>query len=496
MPNCNCTRMGFTWAKCPLVVCVVLSALPNSVVQGQQDLVAQAQRGLKQAAEFFHQQVAVEGGYVYMVSADLKFREGEGVVDAKTVWVQPPGTPAVGMALIEAYERTGKDYLLAAAKDAGMCLVKGQLHSGGWQAQIDFGSELRPKQAYRVDGPRKKKARNLSTFDDDKTQSAIRFLAKLDKAMKFNDPVIHEANLFALESMLKNQFPNGGWGQVYEVLEDREKYAVMKASYPDNWPREYPGGDYWWYYTLNDHNMTRNIQTLFVAAEIYGDPRYRESAMRGADFLLLAQMPEPQPAWAQQYDFNMHPVWARKFEPPAVSGSESQGVIGVLMEVYEQTGNRKYLEPIPRALDYLKKNELPNGEMARFYELQTNKPLFLTKDYKLTYTPDDLPTHYGFIGSSSVAQLRKRFDELSRLSPEALRDRVSKRAASKATEKPGDETIRRILGSLDQRGAWVENGSLRYHKGEARQVTKQIISSQTFIRNINALSSFLADRSK
>ena len=39
---------------------------------------------------------------------------------------------------------------------------------------------------------------------------------------------------------------------------------------------------------------------------------------------------------------------------------------------------------------------LPNGQFARFYELKTNKPLYFTKDYKLTYDDGDVPTHYSF----------------------------------------------------------------------------------------------------
>jgi len=53
--------------------------------------------------------------------------------------------------------------------------------------------------------------RHISSFDDDKTQSAVRFLCKLDATLKFNDKVIGEATLFALDSILKSQFPNGGW---------------------------------------------------------------------------------------------------------------------------------------------------------------------------------------------------------------------------------------------------------------------------------------------
>jgi PelA/Pel-15E family pectate lyase len=73
----------------------------------------------------------------------------------------------------------------------------------------------------------------------------------------------------------------------------------------------------------------------------------------------MSQMPDPQPAWAQQYDANMHPAWARVFEPPSVTGGESQGIMRMLMVLYRETGDKKYLEPIPRALAYLKKSILP-----------------------------------------------------------------------------------------------------------------------------------------
>ena len=48
---------------------------------------------------------------------------------------------------------------------------------------------------------------------------------------------------------------------------------------------------------------------MLVAWEVYGEARYRESAERGGEFLIRAQLPDPQPAWAQQYDRRMHPVW-------------------------------------------------------------------------------------------------------------------------------------------------------------------------------------------
>ncbi len=176
----------------------------------------QAAAAQEKAVKFFASQVAVEGGYVYQVTSDLKLREGEGDAGSKAVWVQPPGTPAVGQALIEAYERTGQKYLLDAALQSARCLLQGQLHSGGWQNHIDFDTELRPKLAYRVDGKPAKKARNLSSFDDDQTQAALRFLMHVDRAMQFKDEPIHEAVQFGLQAVLKNQYPSGGWAQVFD----------------------------------------------------------------------------------------------------------------------------------------------------------------------------------------------------------------------------------------------------------------------------------------
>ncbi len=95
---------------------------------------------------------------------------------------------------------------------------------------------------------------------------------------------------------------------------------------------------------------------------------------------------------------HMQPAWARKFEPPSVTGGESQGVMRILLRLYAETGDKKYLEPIPRALDYLRRSRLSDGRLARFYELKTNKPLYFTKQYELTYSDADMPTHYGFQG--------------------------------------------------------------------------------------------------
>ncbi|MBW8885484.1 MAG: hypothetical protein JF612_12085, partial [Planctomycetia bacterium] len=380
-------------------VFLVLAASPfiSTTWAQQSPTHDEAAAALKKAVNFFREKVSAEGGYLWRYSEDLSLREGEEKATATQAWLQPPGTPAVGEAYLASYIRAKEQFLLDAAVETAHALVKGQLHSGGWAEFMEIDPQQRKGYAYRVDGPPAPRARNTTTLDDDKTQSAICFMMHADRALGFNDSAIHEATLFAIDGLIKSQYPNGAWPQRFSGPPNPADFPVIKANYPESWPRTYPGVNYAGYYTLNDNAQADVISTLFEAAEIYREDRFTAAARRGGDFLILAQMPDPQPAWAQQYNVQMQPAWARKFEPPSITGGESQGVIRVLMEIYRQTGDKKYLEPIPRALDYLAKSEISPGRLARFYELRTNRPLYFTKQYELVYTSDDLPTHYAFI---------------------------------------------------------------------------------------------------
>ena len=77
------------------------------------------------------------------------------------------------------------------------------------------------------------------------------------------------------------------------------------------------------YYTFNDNSISDVFETMIEAYKIYGNEQYLDAAKQCGDFIILAQMPEPQQAWAQQYNENMEPAWARKFEPPAITGGET-----------------------------------------------------------------------------------------------------------------------------------------------------------------------------
>jgi len=436
---------------------------------------------LRKAATFYHDRVAVGGGYVYHYSLDLKQRWGEGPAGPTQIWVQPPGTPTVGMAYLEAYEATGDSFYLRAAREAAEALVYGQLESGGWTNSIDFDPNGHVARYRNGQG----RGKNNSSLDDGQTQSAIQLLVRADRALGFQHKEIHESARIALEALLAAQFPNGGFPQVWTG--PVEPHPIVNARYPDDdWLTEGRIKNYWDMYTLNDNVCGDVADALIDAYRVYADERYRSALARLGDFLILAQMPKPQPAWAQQYDYRMRPIWARKFEPPAIAGDESQEVIETLMKIYRVTGDRRHLEPISPALAYLERSRLPDGRLARFYELRTNRPLYMHRrgdTYTLTYDDDDLPSHYGWKIDARLDSLRRRYRQLRDESP---RDRTS--------PKPADlqRKVREIIERLDEQGRWVSTYDGQRLVGQAKfELGQPYIASAVLARNIETLSRYL-----
>jgi PelA/Pel-15E family pectate lyase len=478
-----------------LLLLAAILAVPESRADDA-ELRARAALGLKRAVGFFVEQIACEGGYLWRYSEDLAKREGEGRATATTVWVQPPGTPTVGAALLQVYRDTGDAYYLEAARRAGYCLARGQLKSGGWDYRIEFDRKRRGEFAYRLEPAPGKQTRNVTTLDDNNTQSALRFLMELDEVLSQGDAKIHDAAQYALRSLLAAQYPNGAWPQRFEVPPDPAACPVKKASYPETWSRTFPKQKYGTFYTFNDDVMGDMVATLLDAARIYGDQRYRQAALRTGDFMILAQMPEPQPGWAQQYDLDMHPAWARKFEPPSITGGESHDVVRTLLRLYVESSDRKYLEPIPRALAYYRRSLLPDGRLARFYELKTNKPLYFTRaDYQLTYSDADMPTHYSFKIGNWLPNAESAYERVVKLTPQKLAAERAARSAKPAkhsgrVNRSIEDRVRKLLAAMDERGRWVDDAPLHYQGAD--DATRRTISTETFSSNVRTLAAYLA----
>ena len=439
---------------------------------------------MKQAANYYSGTVSQRGGYVYYYSDDLSRRLGEGTATATEIWVQPPGTPAVGEAYLVAHRATGDAIYLDASLRAGAALIYGQLQSGGWRNSIDFDPAVPLVDQYR--GGRGK-GKNFSTLDDDITQSALRFLIQLDVVTEFSNQEIHEAVEYGLSRLLEAQFPNGAFPQGWTgPVGSRE---VVAASFPEyEWRTEGRIKEYWNEYTLNDGLAGTVARLLISAHEAYKKDEYLAALKKLGEFLLLAQLPEPQAGWAQQYGESMHPIWARAFEPPAVSGRESEDAMLTLLMIAEYTGDKRFATPVVAGVKYLERSLLPDGQLARYYEIGSNVPLYMNRagdSYSLTHDDSNLPDHYGWKNPARISLIK-----------DAYRAQLAGRALSEVFSTPlvDGEEAERIISELDEKGRWLT----RHKEGGPRLVGQpkfkegeNYLSSAVFVQNLNSLSRYL-----
>ena len=480
-------------------VAFALSATTS--LSAAEDALAKEARATLEKATAFMRSISAEGGYLWRYSPNLKERAGEVVATPSQIWVQPPGTPSMGMAFLRIYEATGDARYLDAAKAAADALAVGQLESGGWDYVIDFDPKMsrnwfRRSDVGKVAPAEAAKRKNVSTFDDNTTQSAIQLLLAVADASKGSqeprDVRIREARDYALTKLLAAQRPNGGWPQRWAgVPVDPKEFPVQPARFLESYPREHPKLNYNAYYTLNDNTHRDCVVTLLDAAKRLGKAEYRAAALKGGDFLLLAQLPEPQPAWAQQYNPRLEPDWARAFEPPCVCSNESGGAMRLLVDLYLETGEEKYLEPLPRAIAWFKRSEISPGVWARMYEIGTNTPIYGDRDGKIKYRIEDLSperqTGYSWKSSYGIPSAISYYEEVKAAGRTAILDK-RKREEAAAKSKKGkaarvkalEPRVRAAIAALDSDGRWI----MKFRGTEQ-------IRTDTFITNARVLADYI-----
>jgi PelA/Pel-15E family pectate lyase len=295
-----------------------------------------------------------------------------------------------------------------------------------------------------------------ATFDDDTTAGATRFLLRL--YTKTLDPKYRPALIRALNFILQAQYPNGGWPQRYPLSHD-----FPHDGHPD----------YTSFYTFNDEVISNNIYLLLEAYERFGNEEYRQAARRGMDFYILSQRPRPQAGWAQQYDMDMNPAWARSYEPPALMTGQTMENIRDLEKFYLITGDRRYLEPIPGAIQWLKDSVIntdpsKNFTHAIFYEPGTNQAIYPHDEHRknasgkfeaVRFYVDKNPDKegerplYSRLPRVDIPSIEKEFKRISSLKhEEGKQEYESQKERARAVTT---EEIRKIISSLDARGAWI-----------------------------------------
>lgn len=205
-----------------------------------------------------------------------------------------------------------------------------------------------------------------------------------------------------------------------------------------------------------------------------GDKRFSNAAQRGGEFLMLAQLPEPQPAWAQQYNYQMEPAWARAFEPPAVCAGESGGVVRTLGRLYLETGDAKFLKPIPAFIAWTQRSQLGSNRWARLYELETNKPIYGDRDGEIHYTVAEIsPERQRGYSWQSDFGLPETIAWIERLQRDG---REKTLAAEQRRQLPARRSVATIVSRQEDSGRWTSaNG----------------ISLRQYLTNMENLSAYL-----
>ena len=326
---------------------------------------------MRKATRFMTDTVAVNGGYVWSYLADFSRRWGEMEAKPSMIWTQAPGTPAMGQVFLDAWSVTRDPVFYEAAAKAADALIAGQHPSGGWNYVIDFAGEESLQEWYATigyNGWRLEEFQHYygnATFDDNATIESASLLLRI--YLEKREPRFRAALDKAIDFVLESQYPSGGWPQRYPFAPEWNK-----QGHPD----------YTRYVTLNDGVHEHNVDFLLLVLQELKDERVREPIKRAMDLLIELQQAEPTPGWSLQYTTDLEPVAARTYEPRAVTPHTTSAAVGSLMDFYELTGERKYLEPIPDALDWLKKVEIPAAEQSgdgrnfyHFVEIGSNRYL-------------------------------------------------------------------------------------------------------------------------
>jgi PelA/Pel-15E family pectate lyase len=261
-----------------------------------------------------------------------------------------------------------------------------QRESGGWPKNIDMGKPLNENDRAALQRQKKKID---STIDNGATYTQLSFLARVYTAQHHERH--RESVLKGLDYLFKAQYPNGGWPQFYPDLSGYYKHI-----------------------TFNDDAMIGVMKLLRDVAAgkpnyVFVDEARRANAARavekGIECILKTQVivNGKRTVWCAQHDeVTLAPAPARKFEVTSLSGGESVGIVRFLMSI--KNPSPAVVEAVEAAVAWFEQTQLrgikwiDNGSdrvvvkdstagpiWARFYEMGTNRPVFVGRDGVVKY---------------------------------------------------------------------------------------------------------------
>ena len=290
--------------------------------------------------------------------------------------------------------------------------------NGGWGKNINMARVLDEAEKAKVIEETKK---IRTTIDNRSTFTQMRFLARTHQATgaeRFIDSFLR-----GIDYLLAAQYENGGWPQFYPI---RRGY-YQHITYNDG-------------AMIGVMSLLRDISQGKAPYAFVDQPRRARAAtaiQKGLDIILKTQIEVngTLTAWCAQHDREtLLPAKARAYELPSLSGGESVGIVRYLMEI--ENPDERVVRAVKHAVDWLERSKLvgidivrkedpslPRGYdrvvienpdasplWGRFYEIETNRPIFVGRDGIVKYSLAEIE-HERRIGYSYLGKYAARLQE-------------------------------------------------------------------------------------
>ena len=298
-----------------------------------------------------------------------------------------------------------------------LSILSFQMPSGGWYKALPRNIIRQNGYAYSPEGSYE------ATIDNDATYEELKFLSHAYS----NAPAEYKPQIInALENganfLIKSQYLNGGYPQMYP----------LRGWYHDA-------------VTLNDDAMLNVIKILGAIADgkegfaQISEPtraKAKTAQQKALDSLISLQVSVngKRTIWAQQYDpLTLDPCSARNFEMTALASSESANILLYLMQIKNPSNEVK--DAIIAGVEYFDANKIENKKweknnqtgnkelidaigakplLARYYDINTNQPLFGDRDKSIHDNVYDLSLErrngYSWY-NTSYSNVMKAYDE-------------------------------------------------------------------------------------
>lgn len=227
------------------------------------------------------------------------------------------------------------------------------------------------------------------------------------------------------------------------------QYLLEAQNAAGGWPQHYPDTSrYRKHITYNDNAMINVLWIIKGLADDEGiyqvvNPQLKREAktalQKGIQCMLNTQVKQNGrlTVWCAQHDNQtLLPAQARAFEPPSLSGAESVGITRFLMSIDQPSP--EIIQAVQSAVQWFEEVKIegynteirsdssqPSGKdrvifedpestiWARFYELQTNRPIFIGRNSEIKYDLKEVENErrvgYAFYGKWPKRLLQKEY---------------------------------------------------------------------------------------